>query len=71
MKHHRAKAPFEAVLLARKWWPRCSLGSKCLSDFVNGYYEPKELEQDWDKPRPKIVNKETMRGWLDDTRATR
>ena len=69
MKHHRAKAPFESVLNARRWYDNSCLGYTELTRLINELSEPKLINQEWDKPRPEIVKRSTMVGWINELRA--
>ncbi len=69
MKHHRAKAPFQAVLDARRWYDASCLGYTELTRLMNELNEPKLINQDWSQPRQEIVKRSTMVGWINETRA--
>jgi hypothetical protein len=67
--HHKAKAPFAAVLMARWLYDNVVIGYKRIADLINEEFAPRELDQDWDKPRPKICSPSTVRDWINETRA--
>jgi hypothetical protein len=71
MKHHRAKAPFEAVQNARWWYDNSCMGYESLARLINETYSPKEINQDWTQPRVEVVAVSTMRDWINETRAYR
>ena len=69
MKHHRSKAPFAAVQYARWLYDNTMLGYELIAELINDLFQPKELEQNWDKPRPRICEASTVRDWIDSARA--
>ena len=70
MSNHRSRAPFKAVEYARWLYDNTMLGYALIAELINDMFQPKELEQDWDKPRPRICEASTVRDWINETRAT-
>ena len=69
MKHHRAKAPFQAVLDARWWYDNSKMSYESIADLVSDFHGPKEIDMDWDNPSEQYIATSTVRDWINETRA--